>query len=281
LAAGVVSLYRTLDGELTHTVQGVSTTFTMDGSFTFSGLTVGTYIAEFVVRESAEPSRLSWSNAGTLTSATTFTLTNGNPFNLGIVTVPEGSISSVRLSGADRFATAVEISRSPVFAAANPVVYIANGRVPWDALSAGPAAADRGGALLLVEPNSIPPVVEAELDRLQPSKIIIVGGTGVVSSAVQTALQALTVLPGDVKRLGGAEQCATSRAIIVDAFGPTGLDTLLFATGTAFPDALNAGPCASRSDRAVLLVDGAQTSLPMATRTLIQDLNLASIYLIG
>ena len=132
LAAGVVSLYRTLDGELTHTVQGVSTTFTMDGSFIFSGLTAGTYIAEFVVRESAEPSRLSWSNAGTLTSATTFTLTNGNPFNLGIVTVPEGSISSVRLSGADRFATAVEISRSPVFAAANPVVYIANGSVPWD-----------------------------------------------------------------------------------------------------------------------------------------------------
>jgi len=130
--AGVVSLYRTLDGELTHTVQGVSTTFTMDGSFTFSGLTAGTYIAEFVVRESAEPSRLYWSNAGTLTSATTFTLTNGNPFNLGIITVPEGSISSVRLSGADRFATAVEISRSLFFAAANPVVYIANGYVPWD-----------------------------------------------------------------------------------------------------------------------------------------------------
>jgi len=134
---------------------------------------------------------------------------------------------------------------------------------------------------LLVEPNSIPPVVAAELQRLQPSKIIIVGGTGVVSSAVQTALHAFTVLPGDVKRLGGADRCATSRAIIVDAFGPTGLDTLFLATGNAFPDALSAGPGASRSNRAVLLVDGAQTSLPMATRTLIQDLNPASIYLIG
>ena len=281
LGNGVVSLYRTLDGGLTYSFGGFTSTFTMDGSFSISGLPAGAYIAEFIVRESAVPSRLYWPDARTRITAGTFTLTTGSPFNLGIVTVPARSISSGRLSGADRFATAVQISQSMFDRAANPVVYIANGYVPWDALSAGPAAADRGGALLLVEPNSIPPVVEAELDRLQPSGIIIVGGTGVVSSAVQTALQAFTVLPSDVRRLGGADRYATSRAIVVDSFGPTGLDTILLATGNAFPDALSAGPGASISNGAVLLVDGAQTSLPMATQTLIRNLDPETIYLIG
>jgi putative cell wall-binding protein len=38
--------------------------------------------------------------------------------------------------------------------------------------------------------NSIPAVVTAELDRLNPEQIVMLGGPAVVSDAVKTALQA-------------------------------------------------------------------------------------------
>ncbi len=47
----------------------------------------------------------------------------------------------------------------------------------------------KGGPVLLVKSTSIPSVVATELTRLKPAKIVILGGTGVVLSAVQTSLQ--------------------------------------------------------------------------------------------
>ena len=46
------------------------------------------------------------------------------------------------------------------------------------------------GPLLLVPGTSIPASVAAELDRLNPARIIILGGTGVVSDGVKQALAA-------------------------------------------------------------------------------------------
>ena len=93
-----------------------------------------------------------------------------------------------RLAGADRYATAVAISAG-TFASAE-TVYVATGRNFPDALSAGPVAGLSAGPLLLVPGTSVPANVQAELRRLDPEEVVILGGEGVVTNAVVTQIQA-------------------------------------------------------------------------------------------
>jgi putative cell wall-binding protein len=92
----------------------------------------------------------------------------------------------VRLAGADRYATAAAVSAGSFLSADR--VYVATGRNFPDALAAAAAAGAAHGSVLLVEPDRIPAATSAELQRLQPSTIVIAGGSGVVSSGVEQQL---------------------------------------------------------------------------------------------
>jgi putative cell wall-binding protein len=97
--------------------------------------------------------------------------------------------SVTRLSGSDRYATAVVVS-SASFSSAD-TVYIATGANFPDALAGGPVAGRDDVPLLLVPAGALPNVVRQELMRLDPSTVVILGGTSVVSSAVVSEIQAL------------------------------------------------------------------------------------------
>src|SRR5207244_3788041 len=82
-------------------------------------------------------------------------------------------------AGDDRYATAAAVSEAS-FAAGVPVAYVATGSGFADALAAGPVAAADGGPILLVDRDTIPAATGAELDRLRPQRIVVLGGTAVV-----------------------------------------------------------------------------------------------------
>lgn len=188
-----------------------------------------------------------------------------------------------RLAGSNRFTTAVAISQEG-FPSGSAAVYIASGANFPDALAAGPAAAFRNSPLLLVSPTSIPAEVSAEIARLNPSTIYIVGGTSVVSSAVESQLVATGAV---VVRLAGTDRYDTGRRIVADAYGiqdpasTTGVAMVYIATGRGFADALSAGPAAARVDGAVVLVDGLASSVPAATLALLDQLNPLEIKIAG
>jgi putative cell wall-binding protein len=94
-----------------------------------------------------------------------------------------------RQSGSDRYATAVAISLANHKAGAAGVVYIATSRTFPDALAAAPIAGRDRGPVLLVSPTSLPGSVAAELQRLSPNRVVIVGGTSTVSDAVVRAIR--------------------------------------------------------------------------------------------
>lgn len=98
------------------------------------------------------------------------------------------SRSVSRIGGSDRYETAVAVSKSDVMADSSRV-YIVSGRNFPDALGVAPRAALSRSPVLLVEPNSIPASVKQELRRLKPTHIVIVGGPGAVSAAVERDLQ--------------------------------------------------------------------------------------------
>ncbi len=96
-----------------------------------------------------------------------------------------------RLSGADRYATAVAISRATTQADAPRSVYLATGASFPDGLAGTPVAARTGGPLLLVPSSGLTSSVAEELRRLNPSRVVILGGPGVVSSTVAAQVAAL------------------------------------------------------------------------------------------
>ncbi|WP_370327013.1 cell wall-binding repeat-containing protein [Euzebya sp.] len=153
-----------------------------------------------------------------------------------------------RRGGATRIETAVELSRS-TFPVGVPVVFVAQAGAFPDALAAVPAVAPSGGPLLLVEADAVPAVVAAELDRLTPDRIVVLGGTEVVADPV---VEALGAHAEDVVRIAGADRYATSAAIVAAWFASA--DEVVVATGTDFADALASGPAIARVGGPLLLV---------------------------
>ncbi len=190
------------------------------------------------------------------------------------------------ITGADRFYVGVGVSRwlypvGLVPAGGVPVVYIANGYNFPDALTASPAAALQDGAVLLVEPSSIPASVAAELTRLRPQRIVVAGGPASVSPAVFQQLQGYVASSSNLYRAGGADRYEASRTVVRDAFEAVGADVAIIATGSNFPDALSAGPAAASQNGPVILVDGSASSIDTVTRQLILDLGLQRVYIAG
>jgi putative cell wall-binding protein len=70
------------------------------------------------------------------------------------------------------------------------VAYVATGTNFPDALAGAAVAGNLGGPLLLVTRDTIPAATAAELSRLKPARIVVLGAAGVVSDAVQNALSA-------------------------------------------------------------------------------------------
>jgi len=167
----------------------------------------------------------------------------------------------VRLAGANRYATAVEISKYgfPVDGSAVEVL-VATGTGFPDALAGGPAAVALGGPVLLTDPNGLSGEVADEIERLAPDRIVVLGGTAVVSAGVVAQLEALDGSPL-VIRLAGANRYETAVAISEEAFG-AGAMRVYLATGLNFPDALAGAAAAAFYGAPVLLVPGTDALVP-------------------
>jgi len=180
-----------------------------------------------------------------------------------------------RLSGANRYSTAVAISQE--YEAGVDVVYVATGTNYPDALSAAPAAANQGGPLLLTPSYGVPSYVKAEIERLDPELIVVVGGASVLSNAIYSEL---ALLAPNIRRDGGANRYETSRIVIERAF-PGEIEKAYFATGANFPDALSASAAAGNSGSPVFLIRGSGSGIDSETAALIDDLGVTSVVIAG
>jgi putative cell wall-binding protein len=152
-----------------------------------------------------------------------------------------------RLAGANRFATAARISAA-TFEPGVPVAYVATGGNYPDALAGGAAAARAGGPVLLTTPDGLPAETAAELARLQPGRIVVLGGTAAVSDTVLAQLG--TYAP--TSRTAGPDRFATAARTSAATFAP-GVPVAYVATGGNYPDALAGGAAAARYQGPVLL----------------------------
>ncbi len=184
-----------------------------------------------------------------------------------------------RISGTSRYATAVEISKHAYPSRTGGTVIIATGQDYPDALSAAPLGAKLGAPMLLTMKQSLPQVTVDEINRLKPTTIYVIGGTGVISETVKAEVQALR--PGaTVQRLSGANRFETSAAIARKGW-PSGSPRVFIATGAGFADALSAGSAAGSIGAPVVLVPGASSTAPSSTVALLNTLGTTELYVSG
>jgi cell wall-associated NlpC family hydrolase len=159
----------------------------------------------------------------------------------GVLRAALPGASVTRVQGADRYATAALLS-SATYGPGVPVAYLATGAAFPDAMTAAAAAAGRG-PVLLVPGHGLSAPTSAELNRLQPHQVVIVGGRSAVPMAAQTLLT-WVLRSSMVRRVAGADRYATAAAV-ADAAYPAGAAAVYLATGTNFPDALTAAAAAA------------------------------------
>lgn len=196
---------------------------------------------------------------------------------LGGATLAAANTTGDRVGGADRFVTAVEVSKA-AFPAGLPssnlfrLVVLATGEDYPDAMVAG-AAAGVDGPVLLTASDSIPDVVMEELERLKPAGVVIVGGESAVGSGIEEKLKDAGLV---VRRLDGPNRYATAVAVS-DVFEEP--EVVLLASGWSFPDALAGGVTAALVGAPILLTDPRQLSPETAAQ--LKVLDPAEIVILG
>ena len=161
-----------------------------------------------------------------------------------------------RLPGRDRFETAALVSMEQ-FPQGAESVYVATGEHFADALAGGAAAAMDRGPVLLVRSSGIPYATAAELSRLDPSRVLILGGAATIPA--QVAREVGRIAGVEITRVAGDTRYGTAASISSATFSEA-TDTVFIASGEDFPDALAATPAAGMKRSPLLLVQ--QGSIP-------------------
>jgi len=191
---------------------------------------------------------------------------------LGISTNPAITVS--RFAGADRFGTnnLADEAAATGPTSGSPVTFttafVATGNGFADALAVGPIVYSEAIPLVLTASDVLSPAALQSLKDLQVKNVIIVGGTGAVSAAVETALTAAGFVV--VYRIAGQDRTMTASAIArwaanglpatptykaLDAIPGwiTNSSTVWIARGDSFADALAAGAAAGDAGQSIVL----------------------------
>ena len=159
-------------------------------------------------------------------------------------------ITVERISGADRYATAVEAAKAVrAKSGVTDKVVLATGLNFPDALCIGSFAAKGGIPILLTGTDTLTETTKAAIAEFGIKEAVIAGGDDVVT---QNVVDELTALGVTVTRTSGDTRYGTSADIAGKFFADSAI--AVTATGLDFPDALAAVPLAAKVNAPIILV---------------------------
>ncbi|WP_374720732.1 cell wall-binding repeat-containing protein, partial [Peribacillus tepidiphilus] len=181
----------------------------------------------------------------------------GNKQSLDISTkgIYKFSNNNTRYSGSNRYEVADRVAAAGWQSAST--VIVVNSEAFADALSAAPLAYKYNAPILMTSSTTLPAVMENRIKALRPSNIIIIGGSGSVSTEVEAKLK--TLAP-NVTRIGGKSRFEVAK--LVSENFPTAQKAIV-TNGLTFADALAIAPYAAKNGIPILLTT--PSSLPEST----------------
>ncbi|HWQ88561.1 MAG TPA: S8 family serine peptidase [Desulfitobacteriaceae bacterium] len=180
--------------------------------------------------------------------------------------------AATRIAGANRRETAIKIAQA-AYPAGTDTVFLSREDDFPDALAAVPLAHKEQAPILLTASQNLSPEVLAEIERLAPKDVILLGGTAAISELIENQLGAQGY---QVKRFGGPNRYATAAAL-AEALGTTGKAVVV--NGDNFPDALAIASQAAQQGVPILLT--ADQVLAPETDLVLRQLSVAETLVIG
>jgi putative cell wall-binding protein/peptidoglycan hydrolase-like protein with peptidoglycan-binding domain len=157
-----------------------------------------------------------------------------------------------KIAGADRYQTAIQISQRGYSPGVEAVV-VATGENYPDALSAAPLAAAYGGPVLLTRSAVLDEATRAEIARLQPGKIYVVGLQASVVAEIRGAFPEVDTA-GGIVALIGRNRYDTARLVAEEVRSRLGeVAGAVIVPGDSFADALAVAPLAAFRGWPILL----------------------------
>ncbi len=181
------------------------------------------------------------------------------------------SSNYTRLSGIDRYETSSKIALNGW--SQSDYAVLALGEDYPDALCAAPLAEKYKAPILLTKTNSIPTSTLATIKQLQVKNIFIVGGTGVISKAVQ---ERLTELGVTTTRLAGKTRYDTAIAVAKQLGN---VSQIAIVTGEDYSDALSIAPIAASLNMPIIIVE--HNSIPQSVTDYVASQKIAKTYVVG
>nr|WP_314279082.1 cell wall-binding repeat-containing protein [uncultured Peptostreptococcus sp.] len=179
-----------------------------------------------------------------------------------------------RIFGDDRYETSVEISKS-YFKKADKVI-LASGMNNADALVAASYADLSKAPILLTKTNDLPSHTMAEIERLNASEVVIVGGNASVSYSVDKKLKdkGLTV-----SRVSGSDRFATSMDLAKKLVDNKASNKLVLINGYKNTDALTVSSLATSESIPVIMTDG--NNISNSVKKFIKDNDIKEVIIVG
>lgn len=189
------------------------------------------------------------------------------------LTLASTSPTITRLAGVDRYETASQIAKSGW--SQSDYAILACGEDYPDALSSAPLAKKYDAPTLLTTSNRLTSTTKQTLLELQVKKVLIIGGSGVISASVESELQSMGL---KTTRFFGSDRYAT--AIQVAQQINSTPSELFVVTGEDYPDALSVASIASIKQIPIILVPN-DPLIPDSVKNYISSINVSKTYVMG
>lgn len=175
-----------------------------------------------------------------------------------------------RYSGSDRYATAVEISKSKFSTAEN--VVLVNSDSVNEILSAASLAKQKNAPILLTKADKLNSYSENEINRLKAKNVYIVGSEKEIGKAIETNLQNNGKV---VTRLTGSNIYGTAVSVAKQL---SSFNTVIVSSSSSHSDSLSAAALSASKGYPILYVEN--SSIPSETLNYIKSKN-CSVIVVG
>lgn len=177
-----------------------------------------------------------------------------------------------RIAGENRNETSVKIAEK--FYKDVNTVYITNGNAYADGLSMGSLTAIDNGPLLLTDKDNIPNELINILKKLNPSKIVIIGGNNVVSTKVENELRGYS---NSIERISGNSRIDTSVEIAKKVRNKNDKNEAFIVNGYNEADSINIVSVSSRDGVPVLFTEKDKLSPQIKNYLVSENIKKATI----
>lgn len=188
------------------------------------------------------------------------------------------NVTVKKLKGADRFETAIKISQSGWTKSDTVVIVNGEDKSMVDGLTATPLASVKNSPILLSSNEKLPQKTVEELKRLNPSKVIAIGGNNSMPNSVVEAIKAVNSKIS-VQRIGGDTRYQTSINIAKEIDKTNNVSKLYIGAGNGEADSLSIASLAGKEKTPIVLTQ--KDGVDSEAEQFIKSNKVSNIYFIG